>query len=237
MVNAAFTTTAGGQPFIDAAAIVRFHDRQLRARDWPIMSHVTIPPGAWHWIDANHRYNGLLLREHDRARRFDVPPEEIAAGQRLIARYHQKRADAVEAIDVAVLAVLGGVERQTGARWSRETAGELVDCLSVLALQMHQVYQVQGQIAGACAIVDAANAANAADATDAHIRASRLEQLSAQRRDAMARFDTLLAQVGAGSAYFKLRRPRTAYEEASPNRYPSGRIRQEASHYGAALPV
>lgn len=223
MVNATFTTV-GSDPFIDAAAIVRFHDRQLRTRDWPIMSRVTIPPGAWHPIDANHRYNGLLWREQDRALRPDVPPGDLAAGQRLIARYHQKRGEAIEAIDVAVLAVLGGVERQPGARLSGETAGELVDCLSMLALRIHQVYrQMRGQIP-----------TQLPDVAEAHIRASRFEHLSAQRRDAMARFDTLLAQVRAGSAYFKLQRSRTTYKDASPNRYPSGRIRQEASHYGAA---
>lgn len=232
---------------IDAAAIVRFHARQLRERDWPIMSHLTIPPGIWHPIDANHRYNGLVWREQDRARRLDVSPADRAAGQRLIARYHQKRADAIEAIDVAVLAVLGGVERQPGARLSSETPGELVDRLSMLALAMRQVQTLVGP-GGADAArnlhdtarpidmaspADAAGMVDAADA-DAHIRASRLQWLSAQRRDAMRCFDTLLAQVRAGSAYFKLQRLRTAYPDAALNRHPSGRIREGAAAYRAA---
>lgn len=225
---------------IDGAAIVRFHARQLRQRDWPIMSHLAVPPGIWHWIDANHRYNGLMWREQDRARRLDVPPADIAAGQGLIARYQQKCGDAVEAIDVGVLAVLGGVERQPGARLSTETAGELVDRLSMLALQMQQMQQVQTQARaagseGARKSHDDAGRTDTDDAADAHIRASRLEQLSAQRQHAMARFDTLLAQVRAGTAYFKLQRPRTAYEDASLNRYPSGRIREDAAPYHAAL--
>lgn len=222
---------------IDAAAIVRFHARQLRQRDWPIMSHLAVPPGIWHWIDANHRYNGLVWREQDRARRLDVPPADIVAGQHLIARYQQKRGDAVEAIDVGVLAVLGGVERQPGARLSTETAGELVDRLSMLALQMQQV-QTQARSAGsdgARTAHDDAGNTDTDDAADTHIRAYRLELLSAQRQDAMARFDTLLAQVRAGAAYFKLQRPRTAYPDASLNRYPSGRIREDAAPYHAAL--
>ena len=69
------------QTEIDAVSVVWFHDRQLRERDWPVMSHGA-SPGVWEWIDANHRYNGLLWREEDRARRLDVPPAEIAAGKR-----------------------------------------------------------------------------------------------------------------------------------------------------------
>ena len=37
-------------------------------------------------IAANHRFNCLLWREEDKARRQDVPAAEIAAGQRRIDR-------------------------------------------------------------------------------------------------------------------------------------------------------
>ena len=84
------------QTEIDAVSVVWFHDRQLRERDWPVMSRGGGASGAWEAIDANHRYNGLLWREADRARRLDVPPAEIAAGRRLIDRYDRKRNDAAE---------------------------------------------------------------------------------------------------------------------------------------------
>jgi|GEM_PF-1568769 len=173
------------QTEIDAVSVVWFHDRQLRERDWPVMSRGGGASGAWEAIDANHRYNGLLWREADRARRLDVPPAEIAAGQRLIDRYDRKRNDAVESIDKVLLAGLHHVARRPGARLSSDTAGAMIDRLSGLALHIHHVR------AGA-------------DADEAHIGAcaAKLERLLAQRHDLMCCLDRLLAETRAGLAYF-----------------------------------
>lgn len=142
---------------IDASSILRFHDRQLQARDWPVLSRVPAGSGAWEWIAANHRYNGLLWLEEERARRLDLPPAEIAAGQRLIGRYRQKRGAAADAI---------------GAALAAPRAGALVDHLSRLALQIHRL-----RTHALCPDVDPDHL---------HACASKLDSLLAQRRDLAA---------------------------------------------------
>ncbi|NIA57659.1 DUF4254 domain-containing protein [Massilia sp. TW-1] len=176
------------QTEIDAVSVVWFHDRQLRERDWPVMSRGGGASGAWEAIDANHRYNGLLWREAERARRLDVPPAEIAAGQRLIDRYDRKRNDAVESIDKVLLAGLHHVVRRPGARLSSDTAGAIIDRMSGLALHIHHI---RGQ-----ALPAGADAAHVGACT------ARLECLLAQRHDLVSRLDRLLAEARAGLAYF-----------------------------------
>jgi hypothetical protein len=182
---------------IDAASVVAFHDRQLRNPDWQIFDDPQ--SGAWAWIAANHRYNGLLWREEDRARRVDVPPTEIAASKRLIDRYNQKRNDAVEALDERLLGELDRINRQPGARLSSETAGAMVDRLSILALKTHHMRaQVQRHEAGA---------------DHMHACACKLERLLAQRQDLMSCLDSLLLEARAGRAFFKVYRQFKMYND------------------------
>jgi hypothetical protein len=190
----------GGLP--GAALLVRFHERQMLARDWPVLADSPVRSGVWTWIGANHRYNGLLWREEDRARRLDVPPEDIAAGKRLIDRYHRKRNDAVEAIDEALLAALHGAVPQPGARLSSETAGAMIDRLSILALKIHHM-RMQAQ---------------RTDAGPEHVQAcsGKLERLLAQRRDLASCLDTLLAEARAGRAYFKVYRQCRMFDDPAP---------------------
>lgn len=196
------------QSEIDAASVAAFHDRQLHERDWPMLSHAQASAILWQAIDANHRYNGLLWREEDRARRVDVPPDEIAASKRLIDRYNQRRNDAVEAIDEALLAALAGVARLPGARLSSETAGAMIDRLSILSLKIHHM---RAQ-------------ARRADASDAHVQVctAKLERLMAQRDDLQSCFDTLLQEAQNGRAYFKLYRQFKMYNDPALNPYLNG---------------
>ena len=112
---------------LDAASIARFHDRQLRERDWPILTHASVQAGAWEWIAANHRYNGLQWNEEERARRLDLPPADIAAGRRLADHYRHKRAAAARAIDETLLAAFAAIVSRPRAHGAG-AAGDASGC-------------------------------------------------------------------------------------------------------------
>jgi hypothetical protein len=164
---------------------------------------------VWRWIDANHRYNHLLWDEEDRARRLDVAPGEIAASKRLLDRHKQLRTDAVEAIDEAILAELAPVPHDESARLSSETAGAMIDRLSILALK---IFHMRKQT-------------RRPDASTVHIDTCRakLARLVAQRNDLACCLDQLLNDAQSGHAYFKVYRQFKMYKDPSFNPYLSGR--------------
>jgi hypothetical protein len=192
---------------LDAMSIVRFHDRELNQPGWPRPPGAGALPGAGAWfaIDANHRYNCLLWQEEDKARRTDVPAAEIAASKRLIDQHNQQRNDAVEAIDEALLAELAEVEHEPAARLSSETAGAMIDRLSILALK---IFHMRAQT-------------RRGDAGPDHVEVcqARLQRLSIQRNDLAACLDQLLLDAGRGRAYFKVYRQFKMYNDPALNPY------------------
>ncbi|HEX7634155.1 MAG TPA: DUF4254 domain-containing protein, partial [Noviherbaspirillum sp.] len=161
--------------------------------------------GPWRWIEVNHRCNSLLWNEEDKARRTDVSAAEIAAGKRLIDQYNQKRNDAIEAIDEHILQELGACPHTEHARLNSETAGSMIDRLSILCLKIwHMREQTQRADAGA-----------------EHIAAceAKLQRLLLQRADLGSCFDTLLADARAGRAYFKVYRQFKMYNDPALNPY------------------
>lgn len=198
-------------PLPAAAEVTALHDRLLSDAAWPRQEP---PPPAgelWRWVQANHRFNCLLWAEEDLARRTTVADAEIAANKRAIDRHNQARNDATERVDELLLTALGLVDAESarsdapvsrvpaGARLNSETAGSMVDRLSILALKVHAMRAQTTRV----------------DVDEAHRAASRvkLERLLQQRADLAACLDALLADAGAGRAYFKVYRQFKMYND------------------------
>src|SRR5690606_20144161 len=173
------------QQELNGTAIAHFHDLSLES---PCAEHVASTPcyGPWHWIAENHCYNSRLWHEEDKARRTDVDDGAIATSKRLIDQYNQKRNDAIEALDEAILLELGNIEPAQDARLNSETAGAMIDRLSILALKIHHMREQTER----------------EDADTDHVEAcqGKLERLMAQRRDLMTCLDELLEQAAEGRA-------------------------------------
>lgn len=196
-----------------ASTVIALHDQWLSAPGWPRYAP-TVAQGehsAWHWIQANHLFNSRLWAEEDLARRTQVSDAEIAANKRAIDGFNQARNDATERVDELLLTALGLVDAASartdapiarvpaGARLNSETAGSMIDRLSILALKVHAMGQQTKR----------------SDVDPAHIAASRgkLERLQQQRADLGACLDALLADAQAGRAYFKVYRQFKMYND------------------------
>lgn len=193
-----------------AQAIVAYHDRCLAGTSPEVAAQ-----GLWHWIATNHHHNRSLWAQEDLARRTQVADSEIAANKRTIDSHNQARNDATERVDELLLLALGLVDEASarsdqptatvppGARLNSETAGSMVDRLSILALKVHAMR---------------AQAART-DVDDTHRAAStaRLQRLLEQRADLAGCLDTLLADAAAGRAYFKVYRQFKMYNDARFN--------------------
>lgn len=195
--------------------VVALHDRLLAAPLWP-QEQPAPPPGAlWAWVQANHRNNCLLWAEEDLARRTTVADAEIAANKRAIDRCNQARNDATERIDEVLLVALQLVDEASartdaprstvpeGARLNSETAGSMIDRLSILALKI-QAMRLQCE---------------RGDVDQAHREASqvKLERLRQQRADLAGCLDALIADALAGRAYFKVYRQFKMYNDPRLN--------------------
>jgi len=194
-------------PFDDVAsgAIRAFHDARVADRGWAEAGAQDFADGAWRFIEANHRCNTLLWDEEDQARRRDVPDAAIAANKRAIDGYNQRRNDAVEKIDEALLERLAGVAFDADAWHNSETAGAMIDRLSILALKSyHMALQTKR-----------------ADADAAHVAAcrERLDRLDAQRDDLARCYDRLLSEAARGRAFWRVYRQFKMYNDPALNPY------------------
>lgn len=198
-----------------AADITRLHDACLATSDWPQLAPDDEADALRQWVLVNHRNNRLLWAEEDLARRTTVGAAEIAANKRAIDGYNQARNDATERVDEILLTALGLVDaasartdapRSTvapGARLNSETAGSMIDRLSILALKVRAM-RAQTQ---------------RSDVDAARLEASRarLARLQQQREDLGGCFDALIADARAGRAYFKVYRQFKMYNDPAFN--------------------
>lgn len=186
-----------------AAEILAFHEACHGIPGWAKVSPPRHPSGLWQQIELNHRFNCLLWDEEDLARRKQVPDSEIAGNKRAIDGYNQKRNDAIERIDETLLQELGRTGRKPGARLNSETAGSMVDRLSILSLKIHHM-RLQTE---------------RSDVDRGHIEncTARLSRFLEQRRDLAGCFDRLLAEALRGEAWFKVYRQFKMYNDPTLN--------------------
>jgi uncharacterized protein DUF4254 len=185
--------------------ILEFHDSWLAQPDWGAESPAAQAQGVWSHIEHNHRCNCRLWKEEDQARRRNVPDSAIAANKRNIDAFNQQRNDSIEKIDECLLAQLAEVELNAAVRLHSESAGSMIDRLSILALK---VFHMRTQT-------------ERSDAPQAHIETSRTRfaRLVEQRTDLAACFDALLGDCLAGRTRFKVYRQFKMYNDPAFNPY------------------
>ena len=157
----------------------------------------------WQAIADNDRFNSLLWAEEDLARRRNVPDAEIAANKRAIDGYNQKRNDAIERIDELVLSFLQGIRPRPDARQNSETAGAMIDRLSILSLKIKAMREQTQR----------------ADVDPSHRDScqQKLARLLEQRADLAACLDRLLTEASRGESYFKVYRQFKMYNDPKLN--------------------
>jgi hypothetical protein len=193
---------------VGSAAIVAFHDARVADTAWSAAGAPAFADGVWRWIEENHRCNILLWDEEDLARRTHVAATDIAANKRTIDRHNQKRNDAIEQIDEALLARLAGISTAPDAWHNSEAAGAMIDRLSILSLKRYHM-RVQASRADASATHRAACAA-------------KLTRLDLQRDDLAHCLDTLFARAACGRAFWRVYRQFKMYNDPSLNPHLTG---------------
>ncbi len=195
---------------LNGLALARFHDERLehgRTMHTPSAESATL----WKWIDLNHVNNRLLWDEEDLARRTLANDADITANKRAIDRFNQARNDATERVDEFLLLALGLIDPASvgtdqpkstvaaGARLNSETAGSMIDRMSIMALKIRAMR--------------AQTLRQDVDAAHRDSSALKLARLEEQRADLGACLDQLLADARAGRAYFKVYRQFKMYND------------------------
>lgn len=155
-------------------------------------------------VEAGHFANFTIWGLEDEARRRDVGDARIAAVKRSIDPWNQRRNDLMEAVDAAVLQRFANVD-VASAELHSETAGMIIDRLSILALKIRNMDRI------------AAEAAAGGDSALAAECEGRAAVLRAQRRDLAGCLERLLDDFAAGRRFFKSWRQLKSYNDPRMN--------------------
>ncbi len=184
--------------------LIEFHD-QLVKKDISSEDVLSFSDGLWKYIEINHRCNQMLWHEEDLARRNDVEPLEIMLNKRAIDQFNQKRNDAIENINDEILFLLKDVKLNKHAKLNSETAGSIIDRLSILSLKINAT----------------SSQTERKDVTDEHIKTckSRLTILVLQRQDLASCLDDLINNFILGNEYFKIYKQFKMYNDPQFNQF------------------
>lgn len=200
---------------ISSRNIKKFHDECHQSEQWPDESPINNEQNPiWNWIEKNHKNNCQLWYEEDKARRVDVPDSAIAQNKRNIDSFNQARNDAIEKIDEYILHRLANTAIQEGAWLNSETAGSIIDRLSIVSLKILNM-GIQSK-RGDISIKEKKNAAR------------KQGLLIEQRDDLVKSLDTLLEAISEGTAQYKIYRQFKMYNDPKLNPYLSGLIKEPA---------
>jgi hypothetical protein len=184
------------------------HTNSCWSKESPIIHEKN---SVWYWIQQNHKYNCQLWDEEDKARRVDVGDNDIALNKRNIDQFNQKRNDAIESIDEKILDQLADVKVVDGAWFSSETAGSIIDRLSIVSLKiLHMGIQADR---------------SDVDATQKKEAKNKKERLIIQRDDLLFCFNQLLQSASNGKAFYRIYRQFKMYNDPKMNPYLSGLIK------------
>jgi hypothetical protein len=178
-------------------------DRLLSDPEWPWRS-VNPEMDLTEMATSLHFFNTSLWNEEDLARRTLVSDAEIAKNKRAIDKFNQSRNDQIEKIDDLILTNLFTdlANLKTGYR-SSETAGSMVDRISILSLKIHHM-TIQAQRTDV-------------DETHRGKANARVEILQEQRSDLVECLIYLFQGMSQGTAYYKIYRQFKMYNDPSLN--------------------